>query len=168
MCDIFFLFQDTADRTLMRLSPLFHTAALENYDGSVTNSSLNGWLAQQNRGAAVVLEHRFFGRSNPYPNLSEASFAVHTVEQAIADIVYFAQNVKLPMPGGTKAGPDKLPWVLVGGAFCDIEPDILPLTYRLRSLSLGHRLLPRFTRCLDHVAVRHRGSVFYHCGFLMT
>ena len=41
------------------------TASLENYDGSVTNSTLNGYLAQLNRGAAIVLEHRFFGQSNP-------------------------------------------------------------------------------------------------------
>ncbi|KAG9004238.1 hypothetical protein FRB94_002594 [Tulasnella sp. JGI-2019a] len=91
-------------------------SSLDNYDGSVTNSSLNGYLAQMNKGAAIVLEHRFFGQSNPYPDLTEESLAVLTVDQAIADILFFAQTVKLPMPGGSKAGPAYLPWVLVGGA----------------------------------------------------
>lgn len=76
---------------------------------------MTGYLAQINRGAAVVLEHRFFGMSNPYNDLSEASLAVLTVDQAIADIVYFANNVQLPMPHGDKAGPYDLPWVLIGG-----------------------------------------------------
>ncbi|KAG8884746.1 hypothetical protein FRB98_002192 [Tulasnella sp. 332] len=90
-------------------------SSLDNYDGSVTNSSLNGYLAQMNRGAAVVLEHRFFGLSNPYPDLTEDSLAFLTVDQAISDILYFAQTVKLPMPGGNKTTPTDLPWVLVGG-----------------------------------------------------
>ncbi|KAG8978996.1 hypothetical protein FRC05_009206 [Tulasnella sp. 425] len=92
-------------------------ASLDNYDGSVTNSSITGYLAQLNKGAAVVLEHRFFGKSNPYPDLSETSFKVHTIEQALADVVYFAQNVHLPMPNGTKVGPDKAPWVIIGGSY---------------------------------------------------
>jgi len=45
-----------------------------------------------------VLEHRFFGLSNPYPDLTEKSLAVHTLENAIDDLVYFANNVKLPFP----------------------------------------------------------------------
>ena len=83
----------------------------------MTNSSLTGYLAQQNQGAAVVLEHRFFGQSNPFPNLNETSLSYLTVEQAIGDIAYFALNVKLPMPNGAKVGPYSAPWVLVGGTY---------------------------------------------------
>ena len=64
-----------------------------------------------------MLEHRFFGESNPYNDLSVQSFRVHTVQQAIDDLVYFAQNVQLPMPGGDQVAPGKAPWILVGGSY---------------------------------------------------
>ena len=68
-----------------------------------------------------MLEHRFFGLSNPYPDLSEKSLAVHTLENAIDDLVYFANNVKLPFPDdlqdGIQVGPTKAPWVLIGGSY---------------------------------------------------
>jgi len=87
------------------------------YTGYLTNDTLNGLLAQQQGGVAIVLEHRFFGLSNPYPDLSSQSLAVLTIQQAIEDLVYFAQNVNLPMPGGDKVKPDTTPWILVGGSY---------------------------------------------------
>lgn len=53
-----------------------------------------GQIAQATNGASVVLEHRFFGLSNPGPDLSARSLATHTLDQAIADLVYFVNNVK--------------------------------------------------------------------------
>lgn len=83
----------------------------------MTNRTIPGLLAQPNHGATVVLEHRFFGLSNPYQNLSATSFSVHTIEQAIEDLAYFAKNVHLPFPAeiedGSQVGPDKNPWVCV-------------------------------------------------------
>ncbi|KAI0644791.1 peptidase S28 [Trametes meyenii] len=87
------------------------------YWSYLTNSTLNGRVAQELNGATVVLEHRFFGDSNPYQNLSIESFRVHTVEQAIQDLVYFAQNVHLPMPSGDQVAPGKAPWILIGGSY---------------------------------------------------
>lgn len=76
-----------------------------------------GMIAQQQNGATVVLEHRFFGLSNPYNNLNETSFRLHTVQQAIDDLAYFAQNVQLPMPNASEVTADKAPWILVGGSY---------------------------------------------------
>lgn len=73
--------------------------------------------AQQQNGSTVVFEHRFFGLSNPLPDLSEASLDLLTIQQAIDDIEYFAKNVKLPMPGGDKVTPDKAPWILTGASY---------------------------------------------------
>lgn len=78
---------------------------------------MNGQIAQQESGAAVVLEHRFFGYSNPYNNLSVESLQLLTIEQAIQDLVYFVNNVQLPMPGGDHVTPAEAPWVLVGGSY---------------------------------------------------
>ncbi|KAH9888524.1 peptidase S28 [Cubamyces lactineus] len=87
------------------------------YTSYLTNSTINGRIAQELNGSTVILEHRFFGSSNPYPDLSVQSFSVHTVQQAIDDLAYFAQNVQLPMPGGDQLAPGKAPWILVGGSY---------------------------------------------------
>jgi hypothetical protein len=63
------------------------------------------------------MEHRFFGLSNPKPDLTTQSLQLLTLQQSIEDLDYFAKNVKLPMPGGDKVTPDVAPWVLVGGSY---------------------------------------------------
>jgi pimeloyl-ACP methyl ester carboxylesterase len=87
------------------------------YTGYLTNVTINGQIAQQQRGAAVVIEHRFYGLSNPRPDLSVESFKYHTIEQAISDLVHFAKTVTLPFAGGDKVSPGHAPWVLIGGSY---------------------------------------------------
>ena len=45
-----------------------------------------------------MLEHRYYGLSNPYDDLSVASLKFHTIQQAVDDLEYFAKNVVLPQP----------------------------------------------------------------------
>lgn len=73
--------------------------------------------AQQQNGSTVILEHRFYGLSNPKPDLTVESLQYHTIQQAIEDLVYFANNANLPMPGGDRLSPSYAPWVLVGGSY---------------------------------------------------
>ncbi|KAK1225127.1 hypothetical protein PQX77_011942 [Marasmius sp. AFHP31] len=84
----------------------------------LTNATIYGLIAQQEHGSVVVMEHRFFGESHPYPALTGKNLmGIHTVQQAIDDLEYFAKNVKLPMPNGEDLGPEKAPWVLAGGSY---------------------------------------------------
>ena len=76
-----------------------------------------GLIAQQQNGTTIVLEHRFYGLSNPKPDLTSESLKLHTIQQAIDDLVYFANNVKLPMANGDKLSPQHAPWVLMGGSY---------------------------------------------------
>lgn len=92
------------------------------YFGYLTNTSITGLIAQQEHGATIVLEHRFYGLSNPYPDLTPESLKYHTIQQAIDDLEYFAKNVALPMPNGTEVTPDKAPWILVGGSYSGMVP----------------------------------------------
>ena len=64
-----------------------------------------------------MLEHRYYGLSNPYDDLSVQSLQFHTIQQAIDDLEYFAKNVDLPMPGGDAVKPGQAPWVLIGGSY---------------------------------------------------
>ncbi|THH17760.1 hypothetical protein EW146_g3119 [Bondarzewia mesenterica] len=105
------------------------------YYGYLTNRTINGLIAQQEKGATIVLEHRFFGLSNPYPDLSVASLKYLTIQQAIDDLEYFAKNVKLPMPGGDSVAPGQAPWVLVGGSYAGIDVEFVVCLARLGALT---------------------------------
>ncbi|KAF9450668.1 hypothetical protein P691DRAFT_809949 [Macrolepiota fuliginosa MF-IS2] len=83
----------------------------------LTNRTINGQIAQQHSGSAIILEHRFYGLSNPIDNLKSESLKLHTIQQAIDDLEYFTKNVVLPQPDGDQLTPDKAPWVLVGGSY---------------------------------------------------
>jgi pimeloyl-ACP methyl ester carboxylesterase len=87
------------------------------YQGYLTNGTINGQIAQQEKGATIVFEHRFFGLSNPYNNLTVQSLQLLTLDQSTADVAYFAENVVLPMPGGDQVAPGEAPWFLVGGSY---------------------------------------------------
>ena len=94
-----------------------HRAVLTAYTGYLTNRTINGQLAQAQSGTTIVLEHRYYGLSNPYDDLSVQSLQFHTIQQAIDDLEYFAKNVKLPQPNGDQLAPGKAPWILVGGSY---------------------------------------------------
>ena len=86
------------------------------YTGYLTNRTVNGQIAQAQNGAAIVLEHRYYGLSNPFDDLSDSSLRFHTIQQAVDDLVYFADNVVLPQPNGGAVKPGQAPWVLIGGS----------------------------------------------------
>ncbi|KAG1743017.1 peptidase S28 [Suillus lakei] len=89
----------------------------DGYEGYITNDTINGLIAQQQNGAAILIEHRFFGYSNPYDNLTSQSLALLTIQQAIDDLVYFASTADLPMLGGDAVKPGQAPWILIGGSY---------------------------------------------------
>ena len=110
--------ETNADGRFLRASSLACSSdTFAGYEAYLTNTTISGMIAQQQHGATVLVEHRFFGYSNPYDNLTSQSLELLTIQQAIDDLVYFAQNVNLPMPGGDNVKPDTTPWVLFGGSY---------------------------------------------------
>ena len=103
-----------ADPTSSRPPPALPRIA---YTGYLTNRTINGQIAQAQNGSTIVLEHRYYGLSNPYDDLSVQSLQFHTIQQAIDDLDYFARNVVLPQPDGAAVKPGQAPWVLVGGSY---------------------------------------------------
>ncbi|KAI0751119.1 peptidase S28 [Daedaleopsis nitida] len=87
------------------------------YTGYLTNRTINGQIAQQENGSTIVIEHRYYGLSNPFDDLSSESLRFHTIQQAIDDLEYFAKNVVLPQPDGDSVKPGQAPWVLIGGSY---------------------------------------------------
>ncbi|GJE86471.1 serine carboxypeptidase S28 [Phanerochaete sordida] len=99
---------------------ILYTPGEENAEGMtgfLVNRTINGQIAQQEHGATIVIEHRYYGETNPFSDMSDKNLKYHTIQQAIDDLEYFAKTVKLAMPGGDSVGPAEAPWVLVGGSY---------------------------------------------------
>ncbi|RAK80281.1 putative serine peptidase [Aspergillus fijiensis CBS 313.89] len=90
----------------------------DGYQGYLTNSTLTGVYAQQLQGAVVLVEHRYWGGSSPYTNLTAETLQYLTLEQSVLDLTYFAENVKLGFArNSTSSNAPHVPWVLVGGSY---------------------------------------------------
>ncbi len=99
----------------------------------------------------MVLEHRYYGTSFPYDNLTTESLRFLRMEQALADTVYFAQNVRFPGlgagVGNNGAGDDEAygerhgdddnavspgrgaPWIVYGGSYAGAFAAFLRILY---------------------------------------
>ncbi|CEJ82356.1 hypothetical protein VHEMI02426 [[Torrubiella] hemipterigena] len=82
-----------------------------------TNMTADGYLAQEVKGAAIVIEHRYYGDSSPYNNLNSETLQYLTLDQSLRDLVNFAKNVKLHFAKDNGTHPDNAPWVYSGGSY---------------------------------------------------
>ena len=69
-------------------------------------------------GAAVVsLEHRYFGKSIPFEELNGETWQYMTVDNAIGDLVNFAETGNLPFDPYKSSQASKVPWMYIGGSY---------------------------------------------------
>ncbi|CEJ90342.1 hypothetical protein VHEMI06133 [[Torrubiella] hemipterigena] len=90
--------------------------AADHYQPYTMNQTLAGAYMQDQKGAAIVLEHRYWGDSSPYDTINAKTLQALTLDQSLRDLVYFARNVDLPFTNGT-SHPDKSPWTFLGGSY---------------------------------------------------
>lgn len=78
----------------------------------LTNRTMVALIAQSLGGAAVILEHRFYGDSHPPQEGTQNTEYLQplTLENSIDDLVYFARNAELPFDPEGASHPDKAPW----------------------------------------------------------
>ena len=91
--------------------------AADGYTGYATNRTLAGSMAQEIGGLAIVIEHRYWGDSSPYSELTTETLQYLTLDNAMKDLNYFAQNVKFPFDPEGESSPGKAPWVLTGCSY---------------------------------------------------
>ncbi|KAH7109986.1 serine-type peptidase-like protein [Dactylonectria macrodidyma] len=82
-----------------------------------TSKRLPGLFAEQLGGAVVIMEHRYWGESSPFQELTSENLQYLTLENSIKDNVYFANNFKPPFDGSGGSAPDKAPWIFSGGSY---------------------------------------------------
>ncbi|GJE98594.1 serine carboxypeptidase S28-domain-containing protein [Phanerochaete sordida] len=91
-------------------------------------------LAKRYKGIAILWEHRFYGDSLPFPvndNTTIDQWQFLTTEQALEDVVYFADHFALPTSAQTHSHaanlssaslhPSTTPWIWVGGSYPGIR-----------------------------------------------
>ncbi|KAH8817396.1 peptidase S28 [Xylogone sp. PMI_703] len=87
------------------------------YGAYLTNQTITGLYAQEIKGAVVMVEHRYWGSSSPYDNLTTENLQLLTLKQAIADFVNVAKTIDLPFDTDHSSNADKAPWVFSGGSY---------------------------------------------------
>ncbi|KAJ9136484.1 Serine carboxypeptidase S28 [Pleurostoma richardsiae] len=102
-------------------SPVFvfnpgETAA-DDYLGYLENYTIPGLYADTFGGAVIIVEHRYWGESTPYKNLTAETMQYLNIMQAAYDMTYFANNVTLEFADSGGANADSAPWVLIGGSY---------------------------------------------------
>lgn len=74
-------------------------------------------VAQEIGAATIVLEHRYWGVSSPFDDLTTENMQYLTLENSIKDLTYFANNVKLPFAKHHSSNAKDVPWVNMGGSY---------------------------------------------------
>ncbi|KAF7370867.1 Thymus-specific serine protease [Mycena sanguinolenta] len=94
-------------------------------------------LAKRYRGIAFLWEHRYYGDSQPFPvneNTTAAQWQFLTTEQALQDVVFFADSFpKSSVPGSAvnttpnalPIHPSVVPWVWLGGSYPGVRGALL-------------------------------------------
>lgn len=79
-------------------------------------------------GLGVIMEHRYYGESFPFPNVSLENLRFLSTEQALADVDYFARNVKFEGVDADLTAPNT-PWVVYGGSYAGAQAAFLRVAY---------------------------------------
>ncbi|KAK4642866.1 hypothetical protein QC761_401260 [Podospora bellae-mahoneyi] len=89
-----------------------------NFDEAyLSNQRLPGRIAQAVGGAVVVVEHRYYGESSPFEELTEENLRHLTLENALRDMQYFAREWDVLKEAGDGTGNGGPAWVYTGGSY---------------------------------------------------
>ncbi|KAG9002428.1 hypothetical protein FRB94_003947 [Tulasnella sp. JGI-2019a] len=88
----------------------------DGFDIELSGPTLQNAMMQIFGAAGVILEHRYWGQSSPYSNLTTRNLQYLQVSQAIDDYKYFVENVQLSWKG-LNSKPSVTPWVNLGCSY---------------------------------------------------
>lgn len=79
-------------------------------------------------GLGVILEHRYYGKSFPTPDLTTENLRFLTTEQSLAEIDYFARNVQFEGIDADLTAPNT-PWIVYGGSYAGAQAAFVRVVY---------------------------------------
>lgn len=109
------------------------------YYSYLTTNRTTGLLASEIGAAVFVLEHRYWGLSSPFPDLTTENMKYLTLENALKDMTYFANNVKLPFAKHIPSNARDVPWVTMVSLESVIKGSVLIVLRAARTLALSLR-----------------------------
>lgn len=98
-----------------------------------------GVIAENLGAATIVLEHRYYGSSLPYSNFTKGNLQYLTVDNALRDVVRFAQNFIAPWTDGPSTAKD-VPWILIGMQILNVNFGPRLTVFRWKLFSSTDRL----------------------------
>ena len=90
---------------------------LTSYTSYLDVNRTTGVIAEKIGAAVVVLEHRYWGMSSPYAELTTSNLRYLTLMNAITDLTHFANTANLPFDPTGSSTASKVPWILVGASY---------------------------------------------------
>ena len=114
-------------------------------------------LIEAVHGVGVVLEHRFYGDSFPTDNLSVESLRFLDTQQALADVAYFANNVRFKGLEGYMLTSKFTAWFPYGGSYAG-SMAVWPTP--IQSLLLNLTILRHF--CASFIPRTSMGPLHLH------
>lgn len=81
--------------------------AVLGYTSYLTPRRILSSFAEAIGGAIIVLEHRYWGFSSPYAELTTENMQYLTLENSIADLTHFAQTANLPFDPHHSSNPER-------------------------------------------------------------
>ncbi|KAF2872853.1 serine carboxypeptidase S28-domain-containing protein [Massariosphaeria phaeospora] len=91
-------------------------------------TGISNQVAQATAGLSVILEHRYYGTSFPFPDASTKNLRFLSTEQALAEIDYFARHVKFEGIAEDLTAPNA-PWIVYGGSYAGAQAAFLRVVY---------------------------------------
>ncbi|KAL6704688.1 hypothetical protein ACN47E_007970 [Coniothyrium glycines] len=85
-------------------------------------------VIEATNGLGIILEHRYYGKSFPVPDLTTKNLRFLTTEQSLAEIDYFAKNVKFDGIEADLTAPNT-PWIVYGGSYAGAQAAFLRVEY---------------------------------------
>ncbi|KAI1826287.1 serine carboxypeptidase S28-domain-containing protein [Xylaria intraflava] len=82
-----------------------------------TSARLTGKFAKEMGGAVVIMEHRYWGESSPFDELTVENLKYLTLDNSIKDNAYFANNFDTPFDKTKKSNAKDAPWIYTGGSY---------------------------------------------------
>lgn len=85
-------------------------------------------VIEATNGLGVILEHRYYGKSFPYPNTALENLRFLSTEQSLAEVDYFARNVQFSGIDADLTAPNT-PWIVYGGSYAGAQAAFLRVVY---------------------------------------
>lgn len=83
----------------------------------LSDQRIAGVMANSTGGAVVILEHRYWGESSPYDELTSKNLQYLTLDNSLKDLTYFTKAWVPPFDKTGGSAPDKAPWIFSGGSY---------------------------------------------------